>query len=962
MCINIPKLSLFHFNARSLLPKMPELRTVINSHKPDIIAVTETWLTNAIPDGAIYLHDYNTLARADRQTVYQRNQHNSQRGGGVLLLAHDSLRVTLRPDLRVWPESTWIEVDLSNNHSNRSLIVGCMYRPPASDAQSFAQDLEASLEKINLQRSDVTIIGDFNAKSPSWNPTDSSNAAGRILEPIFLQLGLHQCVTSPTHVLPDGRLGAILDLVLTSNPHLVSSVSTQPPLGTSDHLSLLCKLDLTIARRRPTFSKTIWSYEKADFIELNKVLSNTDWSNAYFAEDVDLALSSWTSTFMSIVNKHIPSKVIKNIKPKNPFVTPVIEAAIKEKRAALRALKKEPTTAHREAFKQSRNRVTHLLRKSERAHATSLYRSKKLHPCSSTSKSFWQHMRVLQGKVKQTAIPDLIKKTTGTIAHTANDKAELLNEFFCQQTVLPGALSATPDVSGLKQNSRTFNTLRTTPGEVFDVLSHLKTDKSAGIDGLSPRLLQHCAAGIAESLAIIFNYSFTSASFPTLWKRALVTPIFKKGDKKLPGNYRPISLLPVLSKVLERIVHNKLSRFLSPWLNDNQSGFKRFDGTTSQLTRLTQEWCNHVDSGQYVGTVFFDLQKAFDRVWYQGLLAKLDAAGIKGAAHRWLTSFLTGRQQATVVDGVTSPFAALYAGVPQGAVLSPLLFSVYVNDIPFSASTNLFADDTSSYVVDASPSGLRDKLQQRTDNLCMWFQKWLLTVNPTKSAVMAFRPLRKPRVQLQIVASTAIIPQQHVHPHLGIVFNETLTWSDHVDKVISSASAKLGLLRRMNKQLDSIVLRELYLYCILPAIEYGHVVWAGLTASDAKRLEKLNRNAARVIQKISAASDLPKNVLLARAGLSTLSERRKTAQVLFCLKINRQSPHLPHHLRTAVNFWTSTPSTHTMSLRGDSVRLPRPWTNCQRNSPLYSAFSVWNSLPKTLQSSPTIASIKQFFS
>ena len=298
-------------------------------------------------------------------------------------------------------------------------------------------------------------------------------------------------------------------------------------------------------------------------------------------------------------------------------------------------------------------------------------------------------------------VPDLQNNVDGTSAHSTAEKAQLLNSFFCEQTVLPGATLSTPDAQSLKTNEHTFDTFRTTPREVYDVLSQPKGGKAPGNDGIPPRLLQMCAAGISASLSIIFNRSFNSASFPTRWKKALVIPVFKNGDRSTSGNYRPIALLPILSKVMERIVHNKISRFLSPWFARNQSGFKRSDGTTQQLIRLTQEWSDAVDKGQYTGCVFFDLRKAFDRVWHLGLLAKLRAAGIKGAALQWFASFLSGRHQATLVGGSVSPYAALHAGVPQGAILSPLLFSVYMNDIPFGGTTNLFAYDTSSYVIDS---------------------------------------------------------------------------------------------------------------------------------------------------------------------------------------------------------------------------------------------------------------------
>ncbi len=951
------RVSIIHLNARSILPKTTELVLIANTLKPDIIAVTETWLSPSVPDGALLLPTYNTIIRSDR-TNSGPSAH--QRGGGVLLLIHDSIKCTLRADLRFWEESVWIELQLQ---SNRALIVGCLYRSPSSDANSLAEALEKTIDRIELGHAQLVLVGDFNAKSPSWLPSDKYNTAGRILEPAFLQLGLDQRVVSPTHLHPDGSFGSLLDLVLVSPPTLMSTISTHPPLGSSDHLCVYCELAVNrINRTERCAGRRIWNYDKADFAKVNIDLAEANWNAVNDSPDVDSALSSWQSNFLSIINKHIPSKFLKKIKPKNPFVTKPIENAIKEKRAALRKLKKNPSPENREAFKRKRNVVTHLLRKSARAHATSLRRGMTLQPSPTTSQDFWRHVKSIQGKVKRNIIPDLTDPTDNSVARSSVEKASLLNSFFCQQTVLPNASTSVPDTNSLPTNTHTFEKLSCTPRDVFNILSTLKIGKAPGIDGLPSRLLRLCASGISGSLSNLFNRSFNTASFPVAWKMALVVPVFKKGDRSVLGNYRPIALLPILSKVLERHVHNTLSRFLSPWLNRNQSGFRRKDGTVPQLTRVLQEWSNIVDNGKYVASVFFDLRKAFDRVWHEGLLSKLQAAGVTGLAHKWFTNFLSNRYQATTVDGSVSPPARLHAGVPQGAILSPLLFTVFMNDIPSNDSTNLFADDTSSFVTDASASSLCMKLQVRADNLCEWFSKWLLSVNSEKSAVVVFRSRKMPPVQTHIYVNSSVIPQVICHRHLGIFLNETLSWSDHVSHVISKASARIGFLRRLSGRLDHIILQNLYITCIRPSLEYGSIVWAGLSKGNAKRLERCNRSAARLITKARKPSSddaLPSDLLLARAGIQPLCVRRSAAQAKFCLQAIKR--RLPVHLQEVVNSWFPSPSSHNMTQRRASLRLPRPKKNVLRFSPLYSAFSTWNSLPLSLKERPSTAAINAYF-
>ena len=543
-----------------------------------------------------------------------------------------------------------------------------------------------------------------------------------------------------------------------------------------------------------------------------------------------------------------------------------------------------------------------------------------------------------------------------------------MNTFFAQQTVLPGADTSVPDEASLPHNDHSFSTLSTTPVEVFDALAALHEGKAPGLDGLPPGLLNFCAPGIAVSLSALFNRSFSAGYFPSAWKSALVVPVFKKGSRDCPGNYRPIALLPILSKTMERIVHNKVYSFLRPWFNHHQSGFKKRDGTVPQLIRLVQQWSEALDRSEYVGVIYFDLKKAFDRVWHRGLLAKLRAAGITGQAYAWFSSFLSSRQQATVVDGSMSEFSALHAGVPQGAILSPLLFSIYVNDVPScnstGGSTNLFADDTSLFTVDQDVSTLSTKMQSCVDSLSAWFDRWLLTVNTAKSAVMVIRSKRKPPVSLSVSIKGCVLPQTPFHRHLGLVVNDTLTWSTHVDSIVSKASSRIGLLRRLKCSTSPLVVRDLYLYCVRPVIEYAQVAWAGLSAIDEKRLERINRSAARLISNTRLSAHLPHQLLLARAGLEPLKVRRQVAQALFVRRL--LSGRLPPHLQVATDPWILLQPQrrgHSMDLRnGGCLRLPRPKKTVLKLSPLYSSFSIWNSLPQPVRSSPSRDQFLAFFS
>ena len=373
---------------------------------------------------------------------------------------------------------------------------------------------------------------------------------------------------------------------------------------------------------------------------------------------------------------------------------------------------------------------------------------------------------------------------------------------------------------------------------------------------------------------------------------------------------------------------------------------------------------------------FFIFSKSFQTRKIKALLPKMTkiASGDPALTHlttnitqvvNWMKSFLTSRRQITTVEGCTSAPAEIGAGVPQGAILSPLLFSVYVNDISSAipaSNINLFADDTSGYVSSQAPSVLNSHLQTTADSLSRWFSRWHLSVHPAKTVCMVLRSTGMPPCQLNVKINGNQIAQLTRQRHLGVTFNERLSWKDHIHDVIKTSAKKIGLLRRLGRQLSSTVVRDLYSFSIRPGIEYGSIVWSGLSSSDAARLEQLNRSAARLITKTSPSSNLSRELLLARAGLPSLGTRRRMAQYTLIRKAYLRRH--PRHLQRALSPWIS-PGKRRQSPRTSplSILVQRPNKSLFQRSPLFQAATTWNRFvaAKASRDFPSARDISNFF-
>ena len=429
----------------------------------------------------------------------------------------------------------------------------------------------------------------------------------------------------------------------------------------------------------------------------------------------------------------------------------------------------------------------------------------------------------------------------------------------------------------------TYNTIHdiciSTEG-IDKLLRNLHPDKAAGPDELKPLLYKELHAEIAPILQVIFSSSLRSGTVPEDWTKARVTPIYKKGDKSSAANYRPISLTCIACKIQEHIVTSHLVKHLNVnnILYDLQHGFREKRSCETQLVMLIEDLSRNLQSGKQTHVVLLDFSKAFDKVNHQKLLYKLHLYGVRGQTLSWIKAFLGNRSQTVVVEGEESPTAPVTSGVPQGSVLGPILFLVYINDLPeqVRSKVRLFADDTALYLTLNDINDSRT-IQNDLDHLQIWEADWDMEFNPSKCQVIQVSRARHP-IPARYSLHGHILEVVHHAKYLGVNIASDLKWNTHVDSVVSKANRSLGLIKRNIKTKHQTIRATTYKTIVRPQLEYAASAWDPHSKDLTTKLEMVQRRAARwTMNDFSPTSSVTS--MLDSLGWETLEHRRSCARL-----------------------------------------------------------------------------------
>jgi hypothetical protein len=662
----------------------------------------------------------------------------------------------------------------------------------------------------------------------------------------------------------------------------------------------------------------------------------------------------WLNLFTTSAQSAIPH-YCATIRPQDKdFMNSTIRHLMLKRDRLHGQLKTRPNDINlRQNYKTLRNRVVTEINKAkfDNDKKTDLLLSSDI-----ASKKWWKLAKSLNGgqasSVNNTPLLDGNRIVTDNF-----DRANLFNKFFVSQSELDDSEAQLPDGN---INPRVLIEQKVIqPEDVYEVLVNLDITKSTGPDGISNQLLREAAVPISEPLSHLFNYSLSTGYFPEAWKTANVVPIYKKENPMLCNNYRPISLLCCISKVFEKLLFKHIYTFLkvNGLLNKNQSGFIPGDSTINQLINICNKIYCQLDNDDEILAVFLDLSKAFDKVWHKGLLYKLKRIGITGKLLAWIESYLSNRKQTVVINGIKSDILELKAGVPQGSVLGPLLFLVYINDLSegLTGEAFLFADDSSIFhKVNNDIFECACKMNNDLELINKWANQWLVSINAIKTISTLFTTKRpKPIPPLKLGSVT--LRRVFSHKHLGLTLTPNLSWNEHISTIIAKANKRLSIMKAFKYRLSRQALITYYHGFIRPVIEYGDLLYDSCTKELSDMVEGVQLEAARTVTGAKRYSSHA--ALYTELGWNSLSVRRKMHKLIKLFAIHNQLT--PEYLSDTLKSY-QTKHLYGTRIANNPNQLNYPTANKElyRKSFFITTIHDWNKLNPYCTNSPSLPCFK----
>ena len=836
-------LSIFHMNIRSLVKHFDNLHQIINSlpDLPDIIAITETKLNKNSHLNFIQISNYTFI-----------NRDSPSCAGGVGLYIKDKFNYVVRDELELSnceAESLWINLDMGNN---KKITIGVIYKHPKYQISKFSENINKVLSITAQENQNCYLIGDFNI-----NTLSQSKATTNYLK-LIKSFNYHNVIKFPTRITKNSA--TCIDHLYTNNKNTITKKFILID-NTSDHLPIyaVIKVKFISKKYEPIYYRNFSKLNNPKLIEEFA----TEFQNLYYSfhqnpnNDIHTEFEILTDTINNIVTKNLPLQKLSKKKTKlkqKPWISSGILKSSKLKNNLFKKwVKSNYSDKNLEIkYKTYLNKYTHI-----KHAAKQKYFQKQLNTHKKDPKKTWDTIHNLIGKTKKkTKLPEKLS-VNNKILNKPKEIANALNKHFAE---IGKSDRNEIDFNYLNKNfkhrqkdSIVFHEI--TEKEISLTITNLKNKSSQGPDELPFCIIKKLKDVLSPLLCYLFNKSIKLGEYPKCLKIGKVLPLFKKGKLDEPGNYRPIIILPAINKVFEKIIFNRLTSFFNSKkiIKNNQFGFRPGYSTELALCKFNEDILTDIDNGYATCAVLIDLSKAFDSVNRTILLFKLFNYGIRGNTYNLLKSYLSNRNQFIHVENTKSNTCSVNVGVPQGSIISPLLFLILINDLPNCTNMQVlnFADDTLLYKkFPKQHKNIENDLNLELKKVSDWMEANHLKINASKTNFLIFSPKSdkfNKLNNLKLTINNTNIKQTKSCKYLGMELDNKLTWKNHIDKLTLKISKALGILFRIRHYLNKPSLNILLNSLVINHIKYGILCYGRASKTSLNPLNVLLNRALRCI-------------------------------------------------------------------------------------------------------------------
>ena len=652
-----------------------------------------------------------------------------------------------------------------------------------------------------------------------------------------------------------------------------------------------------ITRKKKSESKIKIEFEGRSYRAYNPTLFQArllseNWVSFDQEKNADTCWDIMYSKILKHIDFMCPIRKFRVTEERDPWMSDALLELIRDKDEALRRANVSKDPEDRQIAKRLRNYTTRRITK-----ARADFIKTKLDLYKGDSQKFWKTIQEVigngsSGKKEKINLYD----NDGKIVND-EDTAGYINEFFT--SIGPNLAKDFKDRWSYdgKVCNHLMPNMSVEEQEVVKLVNNLSTHKSSSVKNVSSRVLKDAFQALSDKVTYMFNVALSTGNFPRLWKRAKVVPLPKEGDRRDVNNLRPVSLLPLPGKLLEKVIHTRISQHLGQYnlLSENQGGFREKNSTINIIANMTDNIFSAINRKQLTIATFIDFKKAFDTVDNEILLKKLQLIGIKGLPLKILDSYMTDRQQQTLANGLLSKPQQLKCGVPQGSILGPLLFLVYINDLDqlkLHAKISLYADDTVLYISGASPQDLIQKLQEDLNKVENWCKRNRLTINAKKTKVVILGTSKqmckyKPR---PLILNNEPLQYVDSYKYLGVTLDNHLTYNTHLNNTIKITAYKLHQLGMIRRYITEGAALQIYKTMVLPYLDYGDIFIIGANKSKLAKMQRLQNRGLKMC--LSAGYRTSTNEIHHRVKLPLLEDRRTTHLRNFMFRRSRIPKYL----------------------------------------------------------------------